>query len=59
MWQAHKHDFETNYFNLLNREIMFHVSTLLPTDPEDKQQVTIQFNIPKTNKANYVLTISD
>ena len=35
---------------------MFHVSTLLPTDPDDKQQVTIQFNIPKTNQANYLLT---
>jgi hypothetical protein len=38
---------------------MFHVSTLLPTDPEDKQQVTIQFNIQKTNKVYYVLTRSD
>jgi len=37
---------------------MFHVSTLLPTDPDDKQQVTIQFNIPKTNQANYFLTNS-
>ena len=26
-------------FNPFEREIMFHVSTLLPTDPDDKQQV--------------------
>lgn len=33
------------YTKFDNREIMFHVSTMLPTDPDDKQQVQYPFQL--------------